>query len=58
MQTKVVNFIMDNIKKNCSYNDTKLLEIKYGIETLYLTITKSIVTFGQRSWRRRKPGNR
>ena len=46
MQTKVVNFIMDNIKKNCSYNDTKLLEIKYGIETLYLTITKSIVTIG------------
>lgn len=43
MKKVVVDFLMKNISKNYNYDDTKLLEIRYGIETLYLTITKAII---------------
>lgn len=40
-------FIIDNcmniITKNKDYNDIKLAEIKYGLETLYLTFSKLII---------------
>lgn len=40
-------FILDNcmniIKKNKKYDDIKLAEIKYGLEGLYLTISKLII---------------
>lgn len=41
------NYIIDNcmniIKKNKDYDKTKLAEIKYGLEALYLTFTKVII---------------
>ncbi len=43
MKKVVVDFLMKNISKNYKYDDTKLLEIRYGIETIYLTITKAII---------------
>lgn len=43
MKNLVVNGIMSNINKYYSYDDIKLSEIKYGIESLYLTISKTIV---------------
>lgn len=43
MKNLVVNSIMNNITKYYNYNDTKLDEIKYGIESLYLTISKTII---------------
>ena len=43
MKKVVVDFLMKNISKNYNYDDTKLLEIRYGIETIYLTITKAII---------------
>lgn len=33
------------IKKYYNYDDIKLKEIRYGLETIYLTITKTIVIF-------------
>lgn len=33
------------IKNYYSYDDIKLQEIKYGLETLYITITKTVVIF-------------
>ena len=43
MKNLVVNGIMSNINKYYSYDDIKLSEIKYGIESLYLTISKTII---------------
>lgn len=43
MKKWVVNKIMNTIKKEYTYDNTKLLEIKYGIESIYLLITKTIV---------------
>ncbi len=41
------NFIINNslslIERNCSYDNDKLAEIKYGLEAIYILITKSIV---------------
>lgn len=45
MKELVVNGIMNNITKYYDYNNTKISEIKYGIESLYLTITKTIIIF-------------
>lgn len=45
MKELIINKLMENIEKNSTYNDTKLKEIKYGLETLYITITKTIVIF-------------
>lgn len=43
MKEVVVNQIMNNISKYYKYDDIKLKEIKYGIESIYLTITKTII---------------
>ncbi len=43
MKEVIINGIMNNISKNCNYDDIKLREIRYGIETIYLTITKAII---------------
>lgn len=39
----LINNLIMNIKRNGNYSNTKLLEIKYGLETLYITITKLTV---------------
>lgn len=43
MRQKILNKIINSIKYKFKYNDEKLLEIKYGLETLYITISKTIV---------------
>lgn len=43
MKEVVLNNLINNISKYKDYNNTKLKEIKYGLEILYLTITKFIV---------------
>lgn len=43
MKNKIINSIMDQIKKYNNFDDIKLQEIKYGLETVYLTIIKTIV---------------
>ena len=43
MKNKILDGIITNIKKYYNYNDTKLLEIRYGLETLYLTLFKLII---------------
>ena len=43
MKEVIVNNLINNISKHYNYDNTKLMEIKYGIETIYLTITKTIV---------------
>lgn len=43
MKNLVVNGIMDNINRYYNYDKVKLSEIKYGIESLYLTISKTII---------------
>lgn len=45
MKEVVVNSIISNIKKYYNYSDVKLAEIKYGIESLYLSIFKTLVIF-------------
>lgn len=43
MKKKIINSIMNQIKKYNDFDDIKLQEIKYGLETVYLTIVKTIV---------------
>ena len=43
MRSKIINNIMDQIKKYNDFDEIKLQEIKYGLETVYLTIIKTIV---------------
>ena len=43
MKDKIINNLMKIIKENNNIEETKLLEIKYGLETIYLTIVKTIV---------------
>lgn len=43
MRSKIINSIMEQIKKYNDFNDIKLQEIKYGLETVYLTIVKTII---------------
>ena len=45
MKDLIINKAMDSIKKKNKYNDTKLAEIKYGLSTLYINITKTVVIF-------------
>ena len=46
MKNKLINNCMNYIKKNTKYDDTKLAEIKYGLEGIYLTVTKLIIILG------------
>lgn len=43
MRSLIINKIMKSIKEKENFTETKLSEIKYGLETLYITITKTIV---------------
>ena len=46
MKKKFLNSSINLIKKNGNYSDEQLEIIVYGLEGLYLTITKMIVLFG------------
>lgn len=43
MKKKILNKCIKIIKQNKDYTDEKLAEIKYGLEGIYLTITKLII---------------
>lgn len=43
MKKFIINKCMDYIKKNTDYDKTKLAEIKYGLEGVYLTFSKIII---------------
>lgn len=43
MRSKIINSIMNQIKIYNNFDDIKLQEIKYGLETIYLTIVKTII---------------
>lgn len=43
MKKLIIDNTMNNIRKYNNYSNTKILEIKYGLEVLYLTITKTII---------------
>ena len=43
MKNFIINKCMNSIKKKNKYDDIKLKEIKYGLEGIYLTITKLVV---------------
>lgn len=43
MRKKILDKILNSIKSRFKYSDEKLLEIRYGLETLYITISKTIV---------------
>lgn len=45
MKDLLLDSIMNNITKYYTYSDTKLKEIRYGLESLYLSIVKVIVIF-------------
>ncbi len=45
MKDLLINSAMSNIEKNLNYDKEKLAEIRYGLASLYLTITKTIVIF-------------
>lgn len=43
MKDKVINYQMNIIKKNMNFDEVKLAEIKYGLEGIYLMISKLVV---------------
>ena len=45
MKDIIINSTMERIEKNTTYDKVKLLEIKYGLESLYLSVTKILVIF-------------
>jgi len=45
MKEIIINKAMNRVKKNSNYTEEKLAEIKYGLSTLYINITKTIVIF-------------
>lgn len=45
MKRVVINYCMKSIEKNNKYDEIKLQEIKYGLEAIYLNISKFIVYF-------------
>ena len=45
MKEFIINKAMNHIKSKNNYSEQKLAEIKYGLSTLYINITKTIVIF-------------
>ena len=45
MKKIIMNYTMNIIKKNGNYDEDKLAIIRYGLEGLYLTISKIVVIF-------------
>ena len=43
MKKLIINSCMNYIKKNTNYDKTKLAEIRYGLEAIYLTFSKIII---------------
>lgn len=43
MRKKFLTLIIDKIKKNNEYNNTEILEIKYGLEIVYVIITRTVI---------------
>lgn len=45
MKKRIINYCIKSIKNNCDtkYDEIKLAEIKYGLEAIYLTVTKMII---------------
>lgn len=43
MKKFIINKCMNYIKKNTNYNEIKLEEIKYGLVSIYLTISKMLI---------------
>lgn len=43
MKKFLINKCMNYIKNNTNYDNTKLAEIKYGLESIYLTFSKLII---------------
>lgn len=43
MKERIIKGIIDNIRKESNYDETKLKEIKYGLETIYVSIVKLII---------------
>lgn len=43
MKNIIINKCMNYIKKKTIYNEEKLYEIKYGLESIYLSITKILI---------------
>lgn len=47
MKKKFLEFSMNSVKKKFpNYSEEKLEEIEYGLEAVYITITKTVVIFG------------
>lgn len=45
MKGLIINFLMDNIKRYNDFDKEKLEIIKYGLSSLYINLTKTIVIF-------------
>lgn len=45
MKDLLINSAMSNIEKYYNYDDVKLAEIRYGLASFYLLITKTVVIF-------------
>ncbi len=45
MKDLLINSAMNNIEKNLNYDKEKLDIIRYGLSSLYLTVTKAVVIF-------------
>ena len=43
MKNFVINNLMKTVKKSCSYNETQLEEVEYGLVSLYLLISKLFI---------------
>lgn len=43
MRKLIIDKVMDNINNNCDFDNIKTAEIKYGIESFYLFISKTII---------------
>ena len=45
MKNVVINSLMNSVVKYKDFDEIKLKEVKYGIESFYITITKTVVIF-------------
>lgn len=45
MKDLLINSAMNNVENNCNYTKEQLAEIRYGLASLYSTVTKTIVIF-------------
>ena len=43
MKDKIINFWINKIRNSNQYSEDKIAEIKYGLESIYLTVTKLVV---------------